>query len=452
MTAKTAAEFEAAALAAAASDPYIAQLVRAGDPRILAQIRDSTILADAAMRGILPLARSCRVELTATNGNASPYTLAAGRRLMDPKGRIFVVDADATIGANSTGTVTVTQRTVREVSHTVVSAAAFHRIEVAPADADVFLTDLGVRKGSQVYAYTPDWFNVQPGDFAYQVETDERRRMFVCLGSPAVGYQVALGDVFTIEVGECEGRITDLNLGDAFGLEYVYTVADGLLRLELAAVSDKGAAPPTVTELRIMAQYPALYDHNAVYLGEFEFLLRRYLLSGIEFLSVWNEQIEEAARGPDVDNVNGLFVSGRVDGMTNTEFESRVRALVNRADGSYRIHFVAVVDTPVPITVTARVPVVHDTATVEAQIRAALLQNYGAGAPAVSRGGTKLRTQAISAILRDAVPALQGDTSDFQVVIGSAGSGMPEEFLYFTTGSITVSVQRAGFNAGLWNH
>jgi hypothetical protein len=36
--------------------------------------RDSTVLADATLKGILPLARSCRVNLSVKNTDAVPYT------------------------------------------------------------------------------------------------------------------------------------------------------------------------------------------------------------------------------------------------------------------------------------------------------------------------------------------------------------------------------------------
>ena len=479
MTAKTAKEFEAEALSRLAGFPMIAQYVQAGDPRVLAQIRaqsamlamlaeqievakfepfvksrDSTVLADATLKGILPLARSCRVNLSVTNNDAAPFTLAAGRRLNDPKGRIFMVDSDVTIAAGETETVAATQQTTRTIAHQVAVATPFYRMEVTPGDAtDSYLASLAVWLGAQEFAYTPEWFNVQPGDFAYQAETDERRRLMVCMGSTdVVGYGVQAGDAFELRVTECEGKIEDLGTGEPFALEYVYTVADGKQVLLLDEVSDTGAAPPTSADLRVMARYPSIYDHNAVYLGEFDLLLRRYL-TGIEFLSVWNEQIEEYFRGASLDQINRLFVAGRVDGVTDAQFQARVKELIARADDSYRIVFVDVQDYAVSVAVTGQIATIHDRATVEAQIRGAILADYAAGSPLVSSGmSNPLRVQALSALLKEKVPAFQDELSDFDVEISMVGTPLPEQFVQITNDSLDVTLEYAEHNGGLWNH
>lgn len=448
MTAKTAQQFEEAALAAVAQFPAVARLVQAGDPRIMARIRaeaamlamlseqvevasyepfvkarDATVLADATHKGILPLARACRATLSVTNGDASAFNLAAGRRFLDPKGRIFTVDASVTIAAGATVTVAVTQQTTRVVTHTVAAATPYYRVEVPATADDVYLVALTVRMDAVEFRYAPDWFNVAPNELAYQVETDERRRLWVCMGATdVIGYGVATGDEIELTIGECEGQITDLKPADEFALEYAYTPADGLLKATLATVVDQGAAPPSMADLRVMARYPSIYDHDAVYLGEFEFLLRRYL-SSIRFLSVWNEQVEEAVRGADERSVNNLFVSGLVTGMTDAAFRERVAELIQRADDSYGVEFVQAVLVAAAVRITGRVAVVHDPATVEAQIRATILAQYGDGQPDVSRGQSNpLRLQAIAALLRANVPAFQDDLSDFKVEVDVPGT------------------------------
>lgn len=477
MTAPTAREIEAAALASLSSYPLVAQLVQVGDPRVLAQIkaqaamlamvaeqvevaqfepftkaRDSTVLADATLKGILPLARSCRVRLSVTNGDASPFTVAAGRRLIDPKGRIFMVDSDVTIAAGATVNVLATQKSTRTVDHTVVVPTPYYRIEVPTAATDTFLASLAVWMGAQEFTYAPDWFNVSPGAFSYQVETDERRSLHVCMGATdVVGYGVQSGDEFELRIVDCEGKIDDLAAGAPFGFEYVLTVADGKQTLALAEVLDTGAAPPTPADLRVMARYPAIYDHNAVYLGEFDFLLRRYL-TGIQFLSVWNEQIEEEFRGASLDNINRLFVSGVVTGMTTESFQARVRELVSRADDSYRVVFVDTDEYAVSVAINGRISVVHDPATVEAQIRGAILAAYDMGAPAVSVGmSNPLRVQAISKLLKAQIAAFQDDLSDFEVVLSTLGATLPEQFVHISNDSLEVNLEYADHNGGLWN-
>jgi hypothetical protein len=158
----TAQEIEAAALASLSTFPTVANFVRAGDPRVLAQIRaqaamlamiseqvdvaqyepfmkvrDSTVLADASHKGILPLARACRVSLSVTNGDTTPFVLAAGRRMQDSKGRIYMVDTAVTIAAGATVSVAATQKTTRTITHSVAVATPFYRIELTQSDADV---------------------------------------------------------------------------------------------------------------------------------------------------------------------------------------------------------------------------------------------------------------------------------------------------------------------------
>ena len=479
MAAPTKDQIQAAALAALSSYPLVAQYVQAGDPRVLAQIgaqsamlamiaehvdvaqfepflkaRDATVLADASLKGILPLARACRLTLTATNQGLADFALPAGRRIMDPKGRIYEVETAVTVPSGGTAAVLCVQRTQRTQVHTVTVPTAFYSVQVEDGSAGNQLEALQVTKQpGTAFSYAPEWFNVQPGDLAYQVETDERRRLWVLFGKTnVVGYQVQVGDVFELQVSECRGRIQDLSVGATFGFEYILTAEDGAVKLALASVTDQGADQLSAQDLRLMARYPSIYDHNAVYLGEFDLLLRRYI-SPVTFLSVWNEQIEEAARGPNVLNMNTLFVAGVVPSMTTPAFQARVEELIQRADNSYRIAFVAAVPTPVAVSVSATVSVVHDPATVEAQIRAAILGKYGSGAIDVSKGlSNPVKYQAISKLLRDVVPALQDDQADFQVGVVQPVTLLPELFLHVSEGSLTVTVERAQFNNGLWNY
>lgn len=481
--AMTAKEFEASALSAIAAYPGIAALAAAGDPRIVVQIkamatmlemlsvqadvtlyepfvktREATVLADAAMRGVMPLARSAVVLLAVTNSHTEPYVLADGRRLMDPKGRVFAVDSAVTIPPGATINVRCAQRAVRTETHACTNPRAFYTIEVPQTTEPVYLCGLEVWRRTSAdqleqFAYRPEWFNVTPGEKVYQIEVDERRRMWVQFGKDGVvGYAPRLGDTFELRIAESTGAVTDLAVDDPFTPEYVYTVADSMMSARLLSVSDNGSAPAGIDELRIMARYPAIYDHNAVYLGEFSSLLRRYL-SNIRFLAVWNEQIEEAARGPNLDSVNTLFVAGLVTDMTDAAFQERAAALIRRADTSYKIRFVQPVIAPVGVTITARVAVVHDLAAVEAQIRSLVLGRYADGRPAVSEGlRIPIKVQDITKMLRDGVPALQDNLGDFDVRVSLPSPGLPENFLQVTPSSLTVNVVHAEHSTGLWNY
>lgn len=478
MTAYTKDDFYAAATNLLSSYKNVNLYASAGDPRILCQIgaqatmlamissqldtdkfepfvksRDGTVLSDAALKGILPLGRACQVTLAVENSDTADVTLGAQRRLLDQKGRIYELDSSVTIPAGEVASVTAQQLRRRSIKHTVTSASDFYRIQVALSADDMYLNTLAVFRDEDQFAYTPDWFNVSSGDLAYQVESDELRQMWVCFGRTSViGYGVKTGDVFNLDITECNGEITDLQTNSEFNLEYVYSAAETSLKISLDSIEDNGADPHSISELRVMARYPAIYDHNAVYLGQFDFLLRRYL-AGIRFLSVWNEQIEEGVRGASVDNINCLFVSGLVKGMASSAFQDRVKTLIARADDSYRIKFVPAALVAVPLTVTGSIAISWDRATVEAQIRALLLDTYGDGSTEVSQGMTQpLRKARINRLLRENIDAFRDDNANYDVQLTLPTTLLPEQFLYLSSASITVTLTSDDYGTNLWNY
>jgi hypothetical protein len=469
-------DFDAALVAAVLARPKAAEAYRAGLPILLAQMdawatqaamlsqqidlaevepfikaRTGTVLADAALKGVLPLARPARVQITVTNPGPDAVPVPIGRGILDGKGRRYVVDGAATIAADSTGTITAQQVTTRTVPHTVSGAGPFYSVQVPPSPDDADLTGVEVADGVGAFTYAVDFVNSAIGDRVFHAETDEYRRLFLRFGAAGVvGHQPANGDVLTMTIRECAGKI-ELDAGASFALEYVGNAAEGALSFALNAVLAEGSGPPDTETLRMIARYPALHDANAVYLSNFDFLLRRHL-PPVHFLAVWNEQVEETARGPDVENINTLFVSFVIPGQTVGTSEAQIEQIINRADDSYRVQFVDHEPISVPVTVTARVGVVHDAGDVEAQIRATLLAQYGVGSLAASRGLSNVfRFQDINRLLVENVVALQDQISDFSVVFGETPDPLPEDFRHLTAGSITVTVERVSTTTGLWN-
>lgn len=476
MTAKSKDEFMAAAINALAEYPMVAQFVKAGDPRVLAQLganatmlsmlsqqvdaamfepfvkaRDGTVMADASLKGILPLGRAATVTLQIENKDFQSVTLGAQRVLLDAKGRQYELNGTATIPSGETVVVTATQIRRRSVTKKVDASRDFYALPVNLTE-DMFLNTLVVYKGTEEFTYAPDWFNVNPDQYAYQVETDELRQMWVRFGKKSVvGYGVQTGDEFTLDITECNGRIVDLAPGGQFNLEYNYAAAETGIKITLMEVNDEGAAPPSMPELRVMSRYSAIYDHNAVYLGEFEFLLRRYI-SGIRFLSIWNEQIEENARGPSTDNINTLFVSGLVTGMDNATFEARARSLIKRADDSYRIVFVPAEPVAVPVHISGAIAISWDRASVESQTRSLLLANYGDGAVNVSEGMKQpIKKAQINRLLREQIAAFRDDKAEYDVTITLPSTALPEHFLHVTGASLSVAVSSVDYGVSLWN-
>lgn len=482
-------DFEQAIRDAVATRPAAATAYRAGDPRLLAQIeasaamlamlsqqidvaesepfvkgRDGTVLADAALKGILPLARPAKMQVRIVNPGPTPVTLAAGRSIVDGKGRRYVIEGSATAPAAVTvglvttpgvANITALQTSVRTVAHTVTNSQPFYALLVPESPDGLLTAGLEVSDAVGAYTYTVDFSNVAPGARIFHAETDEYRRLWVRFGAAQggaqiYGYQPPTGTAITVRVTECEGEI-ELAAGSAFALEYIGNTAEGLLRLELNEILATGAAPATIEVLRMLSRYAALHDSSAVFLSDFTFLLRRHL-AGVEFLSVWNEQIEEDVRGPNVLNINKLFVAFSIPSQTTGVSQDQIRRIVARADDSYQVEFIARNDIPVPVTVTAVVAAVHDTGDVEAQIRAVVLAEYGRGSVAASQGLQKTyRVQRLHDSLRKGVPALQDQISDFSILVGVTPDPLPEDFRFISDASLTVTVSRLESASGLWS-
>ena len=399
---KTKRDFQAAIAAEISNYPIAAQLYRARDPSLLAQLdamsamlamasaeqdvaaaepftkaRDMTVLADASAKGILPFGLSARVTLQVTNGNPSPFVLATGRRLLDAQGRGYSVVAGVTIPANGTVEVTAVQQESRQFDHTVTITQPFYQVEVPAAAPGKSIASVRVvdADGNE-FAYTPEYVNVVDGAKVFHLQSDESQRLLVEFGADGLaGYQPQAGEVFTIIITDTDGDVS-LSAGSRFAFEYTVLLADNQVVLAMDSVVSAGRGTLPVPVLRKISNYPSIYDTSAVYLGNFDFLVRRNL-SPFRFLSVWNEQTEEAVRGADVDNINSIFVAAKKDGVDDAEVFEQVKALILAADDSYRVKSVPVVEEAIPVSITARVHSVYDFEEVRSQIREKILQTYG---------------------------------------------------------------------------
>ncbi len=210
-----------------------------------------------------------------------------------------------------------------------------------------------------------------------------------------------------------------------------------------------GANPITMPELRELCRYPSTYDESAVYLGEFDFLVRRNL-TNLQFLCIWNEQIEEKARGPHVDNINRLFVSfSPAAGANRAATLAEISRICLQADDSYDIKEVAPIELPIVVKVKAQVARIHDIAAVTDQIRQALLSEYGKDSIMARRGMVVLQFKRAYEFLRKNITALQDEGSDFSVVIDPpAKTLLPEHWRFVSPASLTVDVTASDYNIG----
>lgn len=472
---KTKADFQALIAAAISDYPVAAQLYQARDPRLLASLdamaaqlalisaeqdvaamepftksRDMTVLADAAVKGVLPFGQPKRVRVQIVNASQYPFTVVSGRRILDTQGRVYVVVNGASVpgstvpGGPGTAQIDAEQRTETTFSHTVTISQPFYRIDVPQPDPGTHIAEVRVRDSmGNTFHYKPDYLNVADGERMFHLETDEARQLYIQFGATGIaGYQPAAGETMTITVVETEGAY-DLAAGSQFAFEYGYSLYENGAKLTLSSVLAPGASPMDIATLREVTSYPSLYDTNAVYLANFDFLVRR-ALSPFRFLSIWNEQREEEVRAASIDNINRLFVSASKEGVDAGTLFEQIKDVIAEADDSYRCTWVPPVNFEIPVTITAYVPPVYDFAAVSQQIKEIVLAEYGETSAWAKRGQGWIKKKRITEECVDAVQALQDEASDIDVTVTDPPAArLPEQFRYVSATSLTINVVQA---------
>lgn len=477
--------------------PAVAALVKAGDPRILqhleamaamfalyssqlevaqaepfSKVRDSTVLADAAMRGIVPKSVPARVRIRVDNSGSRAVRIEAGRALMDAAGRLLRIEAPVEIPGQGSAYLEALQLYARETRHEVSGSSPFYAIEIARADDDASLCGVSVADADGEYEYRERYTNTTAGERVYHVEMDERQRAYVRLGwDGVVGVQPVDGQLLTVTTYYSAGSV-EFRAGGQLALETTLSPDEALLTLVLDEVLFSGQAPISMQTLRELAKYPSIYNHNAVFLGEFDFLVRRNFPS-LQFLSVWNEDVEERHRGASLDSINTLFVAclsadGGEDVLWQAHGQSvaprmlaedeltveqrAIRDKIRTADDSYKVRFYTPVRAEIPLTVEAIIASTYSEATVREQIGDALLEAFGERAAQSQRGQALPLYQQIYRLLRERVPALQIGRADLRVLIdeGMQASSRPELWRYVSPASLTVRVSAGNVITPHW--
>ncbi|GAB4059079.1 hypothetical protein [Uliginosibacterium sediminicola] len=432
------------------------------------KVRDATVLADAAMRGIVRKSTAVVVQLGVVNKGPSAFTLEAGRIIIDSSGREYIVEASVTAPAGGSASARARQERLVSVSHTVSGSAPFYAIEISPSDEQESLCSISVSDDDGEYEYRYRYVNTAVAERVYHVEADDRQRVYVRFGAERlVGTQPPDGAVITLQIGYSFGNVSPTH-ASPFSFADVASAADASIEMTMDQVITSGSDPLSMSVLRDLARYPSVYDDNAVYMGEFDFTVRRAFAGSLQFLSVWNEAAEETARGPNVDNVNAIFVAALsntggesvlsgaaapvlIDNAALTETQQAIKAHIKRADDSYRVHFVTPVRSEIGMTVTATVPTSFIASTVRAQIVDALLEKYGPSSRAAQRGYNRPRYREVYALLQSKVPALSSGNADWKLSIDESQdvSVRPELWRYLSETSLTVTVtSEAGVTPG----
>lgn len=494
----TKADFQKAIRDSIANYPAIAPLYQAGDPGIMqpldamatmlamqsAQIeaaytetfekaRDSTVLADAAMRGIVRKGRAARVRLRINNTGSSTYTVETARTLLDSAGLLWRIETPATVLAGGSATFEATQIRSVVITHMVSGSEPFYAIEVPVADDDAYLCAIAVSDADGNYEYRDRYVNTAADERVFHVEADDRQTVYVRFGfDGVVGVQPKDGASITLTVFYTNGEVNPA-YGSPFSFEYLGSPAESLVELKMDALLVAGENPIAMSALRDLARYPSVYDSNAVFLGEFDFLVRRNFPT-LQFLSVWNESAEEKARGPSVDNINTLFVaclSGEggeavlieddpaapvapvvMADADLTGTQKAIKAAIQAADDSYRVRFFTPIHSKIRMTINARVSSSYVASDVSQKIAEALLAEFGATAASSRRGRQRPLYQRVYALLRQKVAALSDGEADLTVVIDEPDTllSRPELWRYLDADTLTISVETGNIATPSW--
>jgi len=494
----TKADFQRVIRDSISSYPSIAPLYQAGDPRItqhldaiasmlamlsaqvetahaepFQKVRDATVLADAAMRGIVPTGRPARARIIATNKGTASFNIDAGRMLLDASGLLWRIETPVTVPNGGAATLEAQQIRKLTIAHTVNASEPFYSVEIPQSDDGDFLCAVTVSDADGEYTYRNRYLNTLPGERVFHIEADDRQRVYVRFGlGGVVGVQPSNGVTINLEIFYTAGKINP-SYGSPFSFEYIGSPAEAEIELAMDALLVGGENPISMPTLRDLAKYPSVYDDNAVFLGEFEFLVRRRFPS-LKFISVWNEAQEEAVRAASLDNINALFVAClseqgdeavrdqpdvgqpvaalKIAETDLTQIQRDIRATILGADDSYRVYFYTPVIARISIKIHAQIPSSYVVNDVREQIISTVLEEFGQASQPARRGRNRPLYVQVYDLLRRKVAALSTIRSDLIVHIDDSEEllARPELWRFVDESSLTVTVSLLDSSAHSW--
>ncbi|MBV5301941.1 MAG: hypothetical protein J0649_09200 [Methylococcales bacterium] len=342
----------------------------------------------------------------------------------------------------------------------------FHAVPIiTKLDDGQFLSAIDVSDDLGEWAFADRYVNIAADDRVYHVEADDRQQVYIRFGMKGiVGVQPELGSVFSLRFDYSHGNVIP-PLNSSFSLTSIQSPLDAFLTLNILAVRVPGEDPISIDALRTLAKYPSIYDANAVYLGEFDFLVRRNFPT-LRFLSVWNERIEEHTREPSVDNVNCLFIAcvgidddlsliaDDAQGQLVSEsdwsgLQRTIATTVKRADDSYRVKFYTPVIAPQSWRIEALIGTAYQPSVIAERIRETILIRYGQSA--IKRGGFTIAVQDVYSALRRTIPEIAEPGADIQVFLPPTPMFIvPESWRYVSDDSLTIDVKANSVLSPAW--
>lgn len=458
--------------------PDVAERWRVGDPTVRAMItsiveaaiylkrdndvnsvepfiksKNRTIIADAINKGILPVATPCQHKLTVENGSTATINLSQGRLVEDGTGRQWRLLAAVTIIAGEAKTVLTEQSVVNRVTMTVPINEPFYKVALSTTD-DAYFSAIQITNTTtdEAYQHTPKFMNAAIDQAAYTLQSDNLKNINVIFGAnDRAGKTVQAGETYEFVITQSYGEVDPASLQQAALSEIVINDEAALnLYFKSGDIVRAGADPLTIDQLRLLASFPAMYDRNAVFMGNFTFLVMQHFMSRFSYMSIWNETSHERYYGADLDSINhlNLAVVAKSDNASErTQLITDISQLVARADSLLegRVRVMMVEERPYQIEIKGRLAGVHDLDSVKVQIRELLLVSYGKDSlAAIHHNADGFNLQEIATRLRDNITAFQDRISDFTVSGEDVASQpvKPHEWAFLDEDSITINLTR----------
>jgi len=432
--------------------------------------KKSTVLADAALRGIVNHSTPLRVSLLVNNTGANDVNIQLGRVLIDDNGYNYKVVTAATVLASKTAYIEAIQVFEDVITHTVTNATPFYSINVPVKKEVGSISGIVLSDTQYIYTYSDSYMNVFSGDHVFNIETDDKENIYIRLGSDGViGVQPVNGELFKITVSYSFGNIS-LKNNSVFSFEYINNINEPLLKISLDKVVSNGVNPLSINEIKDLIKYPSIYSSNAVLLGDFEFLIRKNIFN-IVFLSIWNEAQEEKVRGADVKNINTLFVAcfssneqvliedkpytvtppTVIDNANLSTFQDNILSVINKADSSYKVVFYTPVQSLIYIDIKATVSASYSITDINNKISSIILDNYGLNSVNYRKKSSIPLNKDIFNLLKQGITELNEGIADISISIkDTLLVNRPELWIYVSSSSLSVSVVSSSVNVSSW--
>lgn len=458
--------------------PEIAERWRAGDPTVRAMLtsivevavflkrdndvnaiepfiksKNRTIIADAINKGIFPVATPCQHKITIENTAKNTMTLSQGRLIEDGTGRQWRLLAAVTLAADETKAVLAEQSIINKARVTIPVNEPFYTLSLTTTD-DAYFSSIGITNvtSGEVYQHTPKFMNAGINQPAYTLQSDNLTNINVIFGATdRAGKTVQAGEVYEISITQSYGEVDPTSLRQA-SLSEIYISDESQLNTYFKAgdMTRAGANPLTINQLRLLASFPAMYDRNAVFMGNFTFLIMQHFMSRLNYMAIWNETAHERYYGASLDSINhlNLAIIPRLDNSSEkAQLITDIQQLVARADSLLdgRVRIMNAIERPYQITITGRLAAVHDIDSVRVQIKELLLVGYGKGSLAANHHNADgFNLQELSTRLRNSVSAFQDRISDFTVTGEDVAIRpvKPHEWAFLSDASITINLTR----------